>query len=320
MKPLFTLAFLLFLAFAGFAQQNVYYLKKNGRYVDIPDSADYTRTINPIDGNPNLYIVTDVYKNGKTKMEAFSTKNSPAVSLEGKCTEYFQSGIIQSRSIYTGNIKGGETSEYYPNGKLYRTIIYPTDGARDNEIMARFTVVANYDSLGKALVQNGKGFYKGYDWDFKYLNEWGKITDGKRDSTWHGEDKKYGFTFTEEYKDGKLIKGTSVKDGETFTYDGVNLRAPAFEGGVPAFSQFLSRNLKYPNEARKNDIYGYVILTFIVEKNGDVSDIRVARSAHPLLDQEAMRILKKSPKWLPGLRHGIPVRVQYSVPINFALQ
>ena len=63
-----------------------------------------------------------------------------------------------------------------------------------------------------------------------------------------------------------------------------------------------------------------MFLTFVVEKDGKLSDIKVVKSVDPVLDTEAVRVLEKSPKWLPGIIMGQPVRVQYSVPVNFALQ
>jgi TonB family protein len=94
---------------------------------------------------------------------------------------------------------------------------------------------------------------------------------------------------------------------------------PEFPGGLNAFSHFLVTNLRYPQTARNNKKQGKVIVTMVIEKDGTVSGVKIARSVCDDLDAEAMRVIKLSPKWKPGIQNGRPVRVAYSVPINFTL-
>jgi TonB family protein len=96
-------------------------------------------------------------------------------------------------------------------------------------------------------------------------------------------------------------------------------RVPEFPGGLEAFGKFLASNIKYPTSAREQKIQGRVILTFIVERDGTLSNERVVRGITGDLDNEALRVMKLSPQWKPGMQNNRPVRVQYSVPINFAL-
>ena len=84
---------------------------------------------------------------------------------------------------------------------------------------------------------------------------------------------------------------------------------------------FLSQYVQYPVECQKGGIQGRVICQFAVAKNGKIEDVRVVRSGgHPLLDKEAVRVLRSMPKWIPGKKRGEPVRVKYTVPVNFALE
>ena len=94
---------------------------------------------------------------------------------------------------------------------------------------------------------------------------------------------------------------------------------PEFAGGMAGWGKYLSANLKYPEIARKNNITGRVIMSFIVEKDGSLSDIKVLRGIGGGADEEAVRILKASPNWKPGLLNGNPVRVAYTMPIFFQL-
>ncbi|MET3977784.1 protein TonB [Mucilaginibacter sp. UYP25] len=96
-------------------------------------------------------------------------------------------------------------------------------------------------------------------------------------------------------------------------------QSPAFPGGEGAFGKYLGNNIKYPAIARENNVTGRVVLTFVVERDGSLTDIKVLRGLGSGTDEEAVRVLKKSPKWKPGIQNGRPVRVQYSIPVNFTL-
>jgi protein TonB len=97
---------------------------------------------------------------------------------------------------------------------------------------------------------------------------------------------------------------------------------PQFPGGIEAFYKFLSKTLQYPPMARENNVQGRVTVNFVVEKDGSLTDIKVVRGVPggADLDQEAIRVLKRSPKWTPGVQNGRSVRVSYTVPVMFALQ
>lgn len=95
---------------------------------------------------------------------------------------------------------------------------------------------------------------------------------------------------------------------------------PSFPGGMPALMKWLSDNMKYPPIAAENGVQGRVIVQFVVEKDGSVTDVHVARSVDPSLDKEAVRVVKIMPKWIPGKQNGSAVRVKYTVPVLFKLQ
>lgn len=95
---------------------------------------------------------------------------------------------------------------------------------------------------------------------------------------------------------------------------------PEFPGGVEALYKYLAENIKYPVMAKNNKVEGRVYITFVIEKDGTVSDAKVLRSVNEELDAEALRVINAMPKWKPGMQRGVPVRVQYNIPINFKLQ
>jgi len=90
-------------------------------------------------------------------------------------------------------------------------------------------------------------------------------------------------------------------------------------GGAAAWSKFLNKNLKYPDMAVDNRIYGKVWVSFIVEKDGHLSNIVVERGLGYGTNEEAIRVLKMAPAWKPGIQNGQPVRVRYELPINFQI-
>jgi TonB family protein len=94
---------------------------------------------------------------------------------------------------------------------------------------------------------------------------------------------------------------------------------PEFPGGMKGWGEYLQSALKYPEEAKNNKITGKVILTFIVLKNGSITDIKVLRGIGAGADEEAIRVVKESPKWKPGILKGEPVNVAYTMPIFFQL-
>ncbi len=94
---------------------------------------------------------------------------------------------------------------------------------------------------------------------------------------------------------------------------------PQFPGGQAAFVKFLTVHLRYPSSAQQLRMQGKVAATFIVERDGQISDIRIVQSLYPECDNEALRVLRKMPKWTPGRQNGEPCRTMVCVPIVFKM-
>ena len=128
-------------------------------------------------------------------------------------------------------------------------------------------------------------------------------------------------------EDGEVLKAKQMlvtepvkpKVEESKVFEVVE-QMPSFPGGDVALMQYLSKNIKYPPVAEEMGIQGRVICTFVVERDGSVSDIRIARSVDPSLDKEAIRVVSGMPKWIPGRQNGQMVRVKYTLPVTFRLQ
>ena len=108
-----------------------------------------------------------------------------------------------------------------------------------------------------------------------------------------------------------------VEETKIFT---VVEQMPMFPGGDAALMGYLRDNMHYPTVAAENGVQGRVVVGFVVERDGSITDVKVLRSVDPSLDREAMRVVKSMPRWTPGKQNGSAVRVKYQVPVTFRLQ
>lgn len=94
---------------------------------------------------------------------------------------------------------------------------------------------------------------------------------------------------------------------------------PEFPGGIVMFMKWLTRNLQYPVPAQQRKIQGKVVVSFIVNKDGSIASPTVVTGVDPLLDREALRVIKMMPRWKPGIQDGKPCRTMFAIPVNFVL-
>ena len=111
---------------------------------------------------------------------------------------------------------------------------------------------------------------------------------------------------------------TVVSQTDPKVFDTVE-QMPEYPGGMQAMIEFLQTNMKYPEDAAKQKVEGRVMVQFVVETDGSVSDVHVAKQVFPSLDAEAIRMVQAMPKWTPGKDKGRVVRVKYNLPIVFRM-
>lgn len=319
MRPLITL-FILSFTTACFAQkQNVYFLKNDGRYVQDRDSADYMRIVREPDSASVLYNISEFYMNGKKKSVGQSSVIDPP-HYEGTRICYYKNEHKQSITNYKNNIEVGDYFEYYPNGKPYLEIKYPEIPELFNNAKNNYLIIAAYDSSGTKSVTEGNGYCKMYDSKLKNIVDEGNLKNGKREGVWKGYDPGFKLNFHETYDNGNLLKGVAFDaNGDSVEYKGSRATAPDYKGGIKGFSNYLSKNIFYPDYERAHDIQGKVILSFIVETNGKVSNIKILKSVSKNIDEEAEKIISNAPGWISGTEYGRKVRSYFTQPINFAL-
>lgn len=120
----------------------------------------------------------------------------------------------------------------------------------------------------------------------------------------------------EPVKSEPLYKPQPVNSNSV--YDVVE-QMPSFPGGISGLRTYLNQNIRYPAEAQENCVQGRVVVSFVVGKDGHISDVTVLRSVDPSLDKEAIRVVRNMPRWTPGKQGGEPVRVRYTIPVSFRL-
>lgn len=122
----------------------------------------------------------------------------------------------------------------------------------------------------------------------------------------------FGFTTVSAQKTVVAKKNQQVFD--------VVEKMPEYPGGQAALFEYLQKNVKYPADAEKKKVEGRVLVTFVVNTDGSITDIEVVRKTFPSLDAEAVRVISGMPRWKPGEQKGQKVRVKYTVPLTFRLK
>ncbi len=129
----------------------------------------------------------------------------------------------------------------------------------------------------------------------------------------------------EDFKPGEIVYTKpelpeDIDDGNSDEPFIIVEQMPEFPGGENAMFQYLGENMKYPRMAVENEIQGTVHITFVIERDGTITGIRIIRGIGGGCDEEALRVVRNMPKWNPGKQRGVPVRVQFNLPMRFILK
>lgn len=316
LKPVFTLILCLLLS-GAFAQKKdsvVYYLDKKGHSV-VKDSAVYSMVILPPDStvDKSLFIVKGYHKNGTLKMLAYSKTNNLNLKFQGAVTIFFPNGHKMRITNYNNGELTGDFTEYYPNGMFYNRQRYP-QSAKDD---AKSLLIDCSDPDGKVLATNGNGQWLRLNGDLTKIVEEGPVVNGVEEGNWRSKKSDTVETIS-EYRKGKIVSVADQYKSGSKVYLYVE-KAPEFPGGPEGFGKFIANNIRYPANARKNGVKGNVTISFIIEKDGTVSKVKVVKGIGSGCDEEAVRVLKLSPAWDPGVQDGKPVSVLLNIPISFSL-
>ncbi len=268
------------------------------------------------------------------------------VTLEGKEIAQEQASLLHK--MWQDEADKWEVREYWKSGGLRMSGTYsdPVEHVRDG-------FFSFYNKNGTKIYE---GHYKDNDvvgfWNFWFdsgdFREYGKYYlpaneaerdsiksaqpsddnqaptihwESFKDSTWVYFHKNGERSGVEHYLSGKLVEAQYWnEDGSEVAPDALVSRMPSYPGGIDQLIKYLKNNILYPKKVKKNGIQGTVYIRFVVNELGDLEDVSVLRSVHPDLDKEAMRVVQGMRQWLPALAQNRPVKVQYNLPIRFALR
>lgn len=214
-----------------------------------------------------------------------------------------------------------EEMPQYPGGEqamkkyIAENIHYP-EVARKNEIEGKvFVTFVVSDNGNVKEAQIAKGVSPELDREaVRVINEMPRWKAGKQ----KGEAVNVKFTLPIYFKLGSENRVDEDTDTEEMIFYVVE-EMPEFPGGEKAMQKYIADNIQYPKTAREKGIQGKVFITFTVSEEGDIKNAKVIRSVDPLIDKEALCVINSMPSWTPGKQRGKKVDVQFTLPINFAL-
>lgn len=324
-----------------YAQQ---YFSENYGLVTLSTPTYFSQTISPIvkDGQQYYHVIERYKKDNILKLEGTIRHQNlpyafigtiktyyPSGQLESvkrydhksriidKAYQYYPSGQLESIKQYDHKSRMIDTAyQYYPSGRTQMIRYFP-----QTETDSTVKYIAYFDSLGNKTLDQGTGFIEFGTPDENFKS--GKMIEHLQEGEWTGKrrllDNKIG-TFKELYRKGEFIEGTLTKEnGELYHYDSTNRDVqPTYPGGVEKFMKLVTKNYSYSKEALKNKVAGIVEISFVVDKNGDLTDFNIIQDLGYGTGEEAIRVIKKSKRWTPGLQGGAPVRVGFSLPLRLS--
>jgi len=255
-----------------------------------------------------LYPIKEIYLDGAIKLIGTSSTSSSIPLLEGSSMLYYPNGHKKAIATYTSGMMTGKLIEYYPNGLLYAVKQFDQHG--------KSLLIACRDSTGKIYAENGKGKWLKFDDTFANLVESGPISDSVENGTWRNVIDNDSTKYVTIYKKGKVISSTNPD--EVISADSLE-KKPVFSSDSLKFMYYLGRNVRYPAYDRENNVQGKVVVSFVIEKDGTVSNVQAIKAPDIFMANEVSRVIELSPKWSPGIQNGHPVRCKYIIPISFSL-
>ena len=326
MRILYT--FLLLLAGAtSYAQlYDTTYYDRSGTYVT-KDKAITYKVMSRYADRKDLFHIAWFFADGTLVSKGASYNNS-GQPYQGVYASYYSNGKRQKEGEYQpikwnehSTTPTGKWTYWHENGKTAVEMEYVQDEA-SKTIIERY--LNCWDTAGTQIVTNGSGTYVTswcqYAPDTNCFELKGKVENGLPHGEWLCARNGTYISYREQYENGKFVKGLSYDTkGKKYIYTQHQVE-PEFPGGDSLMMVFLGANIRYPQLEKENDIQGKVVIGFIVNEDGTLSDFTLLRSVSPGLDAEAMRVAKLMPSFRPATKLGQPVKSQYNLPVLFKLQ
>jgi TonB family protein len=235
---------------------------------------------------------TTFYRNGRIESE----KSYIDGTVEGRSVYYYKSGVLSSETVYAGGKLSGESIHYHENGKVKSKTVYANDKSEGP--------ATEYYETGQQAA------------DELYV-------DGKLEGSCRWFHPNGQVSSIEYYEKDSLLRFELFnEDGSRDTSSVSPGEGPQYPGGMPAMRKFLAEHLNYPSDAIDMGLQGKVYLTLIITPQGKIKKVTVVRGVPdcPSCDQEAVRVIKAMPAWLPGKSHNRWIDQPFNLPISFVLR
>jgi TonB family protein len=261
----------------------VEYFDKDWKATSDTTIAQFYRTIDEVNG---IYIVKDFFWSDTLQMIAECSSTSPKLNFDGKAKWYFSNGRMQKEAFYEKNSPRGVMKTYYENGTLHSVQIYGKD---------KYSFCQYWNSEGVPMLVNGTGFVIEETSDFMYASH-------------------------REVKDSTVVASYSISKINQDTLYVLCDKAAAYKGGQKKLYKGLSEVFRYPAEARRFGIEGRVFVQFVVNEQGQTTDVKVIKGLGYGCDEAAMDAISKQNKWIPANHKGKPVKSTMVIPMAFKLK
>jgi antitoxin component YwqK of YwqJK toxin-antitoxin module len=288
------------------------YMTNHDEIVQTKDSADYLlQIIMPPDMNNGVKInsVKEFYLDGNQKLigTAIIIVNDRVADLKfvGPRIDYYLNGRKKSITNYKNGFTGVKRL-FFSQGGLY------TIEDMTNPVHPLF--IECHDTTGNILSKKGNGNWIKYDKDFKNKIEEGAVQDSLQEGEWH-ELVNDSIKYITIYKNGEPISSTDPN----CIFDKVE-KEPYFKTGSSDFMESTAKALKFPAFDIQYHTWGKIIITFVVEKDGSLSNVIALRGPTQTIMDAAIEAVKQSPKWIPGVQNGLPARTRFTVSFKVGVE
>lgn len=296
------------------------YLDSNGKTTKDTDY-DHYLIIENYKLDLNKYPIVEYNKQDVIIMKGTITDKNKRTK-NGEFTYYYDNGTIKEICNYTDSKLIGKHEFWYPNGIKKQEGTYLSSNKNEDKL---YQIINFWNTENIQTVTNGNGTYEesiSFPKQNTENNESidgntkGSAKNGKKEGKWTGEYPNIKLSFFENYENGKLIEGIATDSlGLQKKYTEINEK-PEYKDGIVNFYKDIGENFNTAPKGEEIKLSGKIHAKFIVKKDGSIDDISIFRGLHPDLDNEAIRVLKKTKKWKPGKLRGQLVNTQFSIPIT----
>jgi len=303
MKYSFFILFILCQVSFAWQTDTTFYSTKRGKAkMSSPENADYFEVY--ASNSAKNGVIQQYYLDGN-KRASITYKNGVA---HGSYKVFYENGAIKESGRFSSGVPTSLKRVFYENGEPKSQSMY---SFVNNTLLHKMLYI--WDVSGEVMVANGNGEFFELDENDRPLIQ-GTYSDGVKTGDWIYYEKSTNSNRVEKHNEaGELIH---IRKEELPPIEVV----AHFPGGPKDWALYLRKTLKYPREATRGGYQGRVFLSFTVEKDGSLSDIKIDKSPHASLSQEAKKVLQSSPNWIPATLRGEPVKSRKSIQVLFRLK